>query len=79
MCAGIDIKAFPKLAAWAKRCYARPAVKKGVRVPGDQGMMIKLMESEEEVAKALQGAAEILKEAGADDAVSGENAAFQKK
>lgn len=75
----MDIKAFPKLQAWTKRCWSRPAVKKGCQVPSAESMAVKLMDNDDEVAKNLEVAQKTMKEAGADEAVDGQNAAFNKK
>ena len=60
----MDVKAFPKLDAWLQRCYARPGVQKGVRVPAADSMIVKGMEDDSQRVKNLQDAQQIMQVRG---------------
>lgn len=65
--AGVDWKAYPSLAKWVQKIWARPAVKKGLAVPSPS-KFYEMLDDVEAYNTVLKEAADILSKAEEADA-----------
>jgi hypothetical protein len=65
----VDWKAYPSLAKWVQKIWARPAVKKGLAVPSPS-KFVGMLDDAEAYKSVLKDAADILSKAEEDAANS---------